>query len=159
MGTAISGIPGDHHPGEVRIVMEPDGTSLRLRGEHDLSTVARLGTALVEAATTGTGDVVVDLRGVTFMDASTIGCLLRGRNLLAMSETRELYVRHPSDAPRRLLELVGLGALIHPDAAGPRPPATALESWVEVPGAAPASAGRPLVPALPAPADVEGSAR
>ncbi|HEV8115248.1 MAG TPA: STAS domain-containing protein [Acidimicrobiales bacterium] len=139
--------------------MEPNGTSVRLQGEHDLSTVERLGTALVEAATTGTGDVVVDLRGVTFMDAATVGCLIRGRNLLAMSETRKLYLRHPSDAARRLLELVGSGDLIQPDAAGPRPGASALESWVEVPAAAPASAGRQSAPELPAPAEAKGSVR
>jgi len=163
MGTSSNEIPDDRHPGEVRNVAEPDGTSVRLRGDHDLSTVGRLATALVEAVTTGTGNVVVDLREVTFMDASTVGSLIRGRNLLAMSETRQLFVRHPSDASRRLLELVRLGDLIQPHAGGPRPPASALESWVEVPEAAPTSAGRPPVPALPAPAPAaaaaEGSVR
>ncbi|MEO6318230.1 MAG: STAS domain-containing protein [Acidimicrobiales bacterium] len=159
MGASGNEISGDRHRGEVRIVMEADGTFVRLQGQHDLSTVGRLGTALVEAATTSTRDVVVDLEGVTFMDAPTVGCLIGGRNLLAMSETRELYVRHPSAASRRLLELVGLGDLVRPDAAGPRQRASALESWVEVPGAAPASAGRPLVPVVPTPAEVEGSVR
>lgn len=159
MGTSSNEIRGDRDRGEARIVMEPDGTSVRVQGDHDLSTVGRLGVALVEAAMMDTRDVVVDLRAVTFMDASTIGCLIQGRNLLAMSETRRLYVRHPSDAARRLLVLVGLAGLIQPDAAGPRPSASALESWVEVPGAEPASAGRQPVSALPPPADAKGSVR
>lgn len=141
MVTSTDQVARNGAAGGVRRVAERDCTAIWLWGEHDLSTIASFGTALLEAASADEHDIVVDLRELTFMDASTIGGLVHGRNLLAGSEARRLYVRRPSDASRRLLERVGLSDLIQADATH-RGPASALESWVDVPPSAPGPAVR-----------------
>jgi anti-sigma B factor antagonist len=107
-----------------------------VRGEHDAATQVQLSTALVEAAGLDGADIVVDLSGVTFMDASTIGTLVAARNRLRAT-ARSLSVRAPSPPARRLLDVCGLERLIDehsaPDA---QPTAAALASWVDVPAQA-----------------------
>jgi hypothetical protein len=91
----------------------------------------------------------VDLSGVTFMDASTIGALVVAHDHL-LADSRSLCVRNPSPRARRLLELCELTHLIDDDASPAQPTAaTALRSWVEVPRRG-RSAG-----AAPPPADDE----
>ena len=56
-------------------------------------------------------DLVVDMSGVTFLDASTIGVVVRAsRHLLRRS--RSLAVRSPSTCARRVLQLCDLADLI-----------------------------------------------
>jgi anti-sigma B factor antagonist len=104
-----------------------------VRGEQDASTCVQLSATLAEASGLDDADVVVDLSGVTFMDASTIGALVVARNRLRVL-SRCLCVRDPSPRTRRLLDLCGLARLIdeHPTPTQP-PRATALGSWVDVP--------------------------
>jgi anti-anti-sigma factor len=82
-----------------------------LEGEQDLSTATGVAEALAGAAALGDGDVVVDLSGVTFMDAAIIGALLDGRNGLR-SQARALLVRVPSRPARSVLAMCGLMGLI-----------------------------------------------
>jgi anti-anti-sigma factor len=54
------------------------------------------------------GDVVFDLRFVTFLDSSAIGVLVQTRNRL-LGDGGDLHVRAPCDFIRRTLQVVGLG--------------------------------------------------
>ena len=76
-------------------------------------------------------DVVVDLSGVEFMDASTVGTIVRTRNLLG-SRSRSLTLRSPSSCARRVLHACHLAALVEPDGFDERS-AVALATWVAVP--------------------------
>jgi anti-anti-sigma factor len=77
---------------------------VRLRGEHDLTTVAALAKTLTEVIAFDHRDVVVDLSEVEFMGLATVDVLLRARALLAL-ESRFLVLRSPSPPARRLLTL------------------------------------------------------
>lgn len=115
-----------------------------LRGEHDLATVSALAATLSQAVAADDADVVVDLREVAFMDASTIGVIVVVRNLLAL-QSRRLTLRSPSVPAQRVLEVCGLTDLLvlDPAATGATPvvgAAGALNTWVAV--AATQRAGR-----------------
>lgn len=100
---------------------------VHLCGEHDISTVAGLSKTLARAISRNDADLVIDLRAVTFLDAATVGALLRARRML-VHRSRCLTLRSPSRMARRVLELSGLGPFIEPEPGG-----TALRSWVAVP--------------------------
>lgn len=119
--------------GDVFIGSDPPRRVVWVRGEHDLTTRVHLSVVITEAARLDAGDVVVDLSGVTFMDASTIGTLVGARNRLA-AQSRSLSVRAPSLRARRVLDLCELAHLIDElPAAAQRLVAPALGSWVDVP--------------------------
>ena len=77
--------------------------TVRLAGECDLvsAEAARAAVAQLPAAT---AQIIVDLRHVSFIDAAGIGSLIAARKTAAAAG-RDLVVRHPSRAVRRLLEL------------------------------------------------------
>ncbi|MDP1820280.1 MAG: STAS domain-containing protein [Acidimicrobiales bacterium] len=108
---------------------------IRLRGELDIATVSTLATALRKAVA-AEGAVVVDLRDVDFMDASTIGVIVGARNLLTL-QSRALTVRSPSVCVQRVLDVCGLGDLLDPESrpTGANPvmgASGALGTWVAV---------------------------
>jgi anti-sigma B factor antagonist len=103
-----------------------------VRGEHDISTRDRLSVRLATAAGRDAADIVVDLSGVTFMDASTIGALVAARNDLRV-HSRSLTFRHPSRIALRLLELCGLAPATDDPARTQPPIGSALGTWVSVP--------------------------
>jgi anti-anti-sigma factor len=108
---------------------------VRLRGEHDLSTVAVLSETMAWAIAHDEADVVVDLSDVQFMGATTVSVLIRARELLR-TRSRSLLVRSPSRCARRVLELCGATDLLDPSDAAPLAgTADALATWVAVPGA------------------------
>jgi anti-sigma B factor antagonist len=109
-------------------------TVVRVRGDQDIATRVSLVVAIARAAQRDEGDVLVDLSGVTFMDASTIGALVGSRNRLRC-RSQSLEVRAPSPRARRVLELCGLGGLIHSPVGNvhPRGDGAALGTWVHVP--------------------------
>jgi anti-anti-sigma factor len=57
---------------DLTVAREEGATRLTLRGELDLGTAAQLERALADAD----GDVVLDLRGLTFMDSTGVRVLL-----------------------------------------------------------------------------------
>lgn len=74
------------------------------RGELDLAVAADLRAALEEVLSVDpTRTVVVDLRGVTFIDSTGLKELVR-----PTTEGRSVTLRLPSEPVRRLLELSGL---------------------------------------------------
>ncbi|HSP01944.1 MAG TPA: STAS domain-containing protein [Acidimicrobiales bacterium] len=113
-----------------------------IRGEFDLATRAYLSDTIDRAARLDDGDVVVDLSGVTFMDASTIGAIVDAHNRLR-ARARSLSVRAPLPRARRLFDVCDLGFLIEDPPERPQAGA-ALKSWVAVPASDRApDAGRP----------------
>jgi anti-sigma B factor antagonist len=122
-------------------VGDPDRTVVWVRGEHDLATRDALVAAISRAGHLEHADLLVDLSGLTFMDASTIGAIVGSANRLR-SASQSLALRSPSPSARRVLELCGLTHCMHPAGVpAPRPfgMAAALSSWVEVPPTEPMS--------------------
>lgn len=122
---------------------DPLRTVVWVRGEHDVATRVHLAVALARTLRIDDADVVVDLSGVTFMDASTIGVLLVARSRLHDC-SRSLSVRDPSPPARRVLDVCGLERLIdRVPAPTSSSEAAALGSWVDVPVLAAASRVEP----------------
>jgi anti-sigma B factor antagonist len=96
-------------------------TVIPVLGEHDMSTAAELAAVLAQAIAQDDSAVVVDLGGVTFMDASTLGVLVRASGFLG-ARARTFSVRSPSPWARRVLEIGDLDYLIEAQPARPSPP-------------------------------------
>ena len=92
---------------------DADNTVVWLRGEHDSATVDTLSEAMARAITLDDADLVVDLRGVEFMSAATLGVIARTRGLLRL-QSRSLVLRSPSKCARQLLDLCGFAGLVDP---------------------------------------------
>jgi anti-sigma B factor antagonist len=117
-------------------VADADRTVVWLRGEHDVSTVAALSQTMARAIALDDGDLVIDLSGIQFMDAATVGVIVRARDFLHL-QSRSLALQAPSPCAVRILDLCGLAALLDPR------PIDAM------PTAAPASAHGRRLPAPP----------
>lgn len=122
VSSGASSVPSDHC--DSAPVVSPDGgrTVVWLEGEYDIATAVVLGATLANAISRDDADLVVDLSRVTFIDAATIGVLIRGRNRLRC-QSRSLTLRSPSRCARRLLDICGLTAVVEPETA-PAGPAT-----------------------------------
>ena len=92
---------------DVRIDREsrPDGSGsvVTIVGELDLDTAGQLADVLEGCH----GEIVVNVEGVTFMDSSGLGTLIRARNRV-MDEGGQLSVRGARDNVRRLFQVTGL---------------------------------------------------
>lgn len=120
---------------------EANCTVVWVRGEHDLATRVSLAVAVARAAQLDDVPVVVDLSGVTFMDASTVGAIVGNRNRLR-ARRQSLELRAPSPPALRVLELCGLESLIQRHAGHSTGAAAALATWVDV---VPVAAGGEIV--------------
>ncbi len=79
-------------------------TTVRVAGELDLLTAPELNAALAEAP----GDVVLDLRGVTFVDSAGLAVLVAQRRARRARGTR-LRVERPRPNVVRAFALAGFG--------------------------------------------------
>ena len=110
-------------------------TIVWLSGDHDASTVDALSAAAESAIANDGTDLVLDLRGVDFMDSSTVGAITRIDQRLRR-RSRSLAIQAPSRFARMVLDPYGLSDFLEPDPlSGHRAPghAPALTSWVAVP--------------------------
>jgi anti-sigma B factor antagonist len=100
-------------PPEFRAESQPlsGAPGVIVRGEVDVSTVAKLTAALDAAIRASTGAFVVDLTPVDFLDSSGISALVRARALLARDD-RELAVVCPPGPVRRIFEIAGIDDLL-----------------------------------------------
>jgi anti-sigma B factor antagonist len=116
------------------VACAPEGAVVGLRGEHDLATRAAVSAAIGAKLVLGQGDLVIDLSGVTFMDASTVGVIVDARTALGR-RNRDLVLRNPSSCARRLIELCGLTDVLERprEAVVVARSRDALGSWVAVP--------------------------
>ena len=87
-----------------------EGASVVVRGEVDMATAPQLDAAL---ETVG-GNVVVDLAGVTFLDSSGIGVLVRAAQR-SQATGHALRTRAERDNVWRTLQVTNLADLLHPD--------------------------------------------
>ena len=88
-----------------RITSDGETTIIWLTGEQDLSVVGALRAAVL-AEQSRPAFVVVDLRGVTFIDISTVRALTDA-TLDGRTTEWALTLRAPSACVRRMLELCG----------------------------------------------------
>lgn len=98
------------HPHHDRVVVAPSG-------ELDLATAAEVDRELAELRDAGFADIVLDLRGVTFIDSSGLSLLLRQREA-AQAAGHRLRLVEGCDALQRLLALTGTADLF--EYVGPR---------------------------------------
>jgi anti-anti-sigma factor len=99
-------------PRYTAVVQVPDGTpEVVLGGEIDLASAATVRTCLSEAGAGHTGDVIVDLSGVTFIDATGLGTFVYADRVLRR-EGRHLVLRGPNRHTHRLLHLTGLDEVL-----------------------------------------------
>jgi anti-anti-sigma factor len=119
---------------------------VRLQGEYDVGTVAALSAILSRAIALDDADLVLDVSGVSFLDAATVGVIVRAR-LFLRNRSRGLLLRCPSRCVRRILDICDLTSLIEvgPEVGGATGQVGALGSWVAVPSAA--RLGHALAPA------------
>jgi anti-sigma B factor antagonist len=113
---------------------DADRTVVWLRGEHDIFTVETLCEVMAGAIALDDADVVVDLSGVQFMDAATVGVIIRAREFLRL-RSRSLALRSPSISARRVVDLCCLADLVDPPpvvTTGVTESASALGTWVAV---------------------------
>jgi len=93
---------------DLTVAPEPGRTRVTLRGELDLGSAGRLEQALREEA----GPVVLDLRGLTFMDSTGIRLLLEASED-AVRDGRQLEVVPPAAGEARMIiEETGIAALL-----------------------------------------------
>lgn len=115
--------------------MDAGHTVVWLQGEHDISTEAALSETMARAIALDDADLVVDLSGVQFIGASTIGVIIRTRNVLR-DQSRSLMLRSPPRCALLVLELCGLTDLLDPGPIEQTHVAgnvDALGTWVAVP--------------------------
>ncbi len=109
-----------------------------LQGEHDTSNVSALTQMLSQAIASEYQTVIVNLSGVEFMGAATVGVIIAARERLRLS-SRNLAIRAPSHCALRILDLCGFSEFLDGEPTEvtlPTGPAGALATWVEVPVAA-----------------------
>jgi anti-sigma B factor antagonist len=99
--------------GALRIAVLPepdrDRTLVQLGGELDLATAPKLQEQLGEIVDEGADGLIIDLRGLGFMDSTGLRVLLGFRARLGEAE-RELVLVVADGPVLRLLELTGLVA-------------------------------------------------
>lgn len=84
-------------------------TLLTIRGEIDLLTASEVATRCSELAGDGQKNVIVDARGITFIDATGIRAFIDGRS--AIREGGGNFSVIPSRQVRRLLDILELHGL------------------------------------------------
>ena len=87
----------------------PDVHVVTMYGELDVASADGLSNSLVELAGS---TVVVDLSGLTFMDSSGIGALVRARTRIKANGLGDLVLTRPSAIVGKALEIVGLSAWV-----------------------------------------------
>lgn len=80
---------------------------LMLDGEFDLANAPTVGQAIDDAVTVGGRDLVIDLRGVSFLDSSVLRTLIQGFEL-AGARARGLALIRPNPLIWRVFVLSGL---------------------------------------------------
>jgi anti-anti-sigma factor len=91
-----------------------DTIVVRLRGDHDLSTVSALAAMLASAVAGEDGNLVVDLSEVQFINAATIRVLGASADFMR-AQRRTFTLRSPPRGAQRILELCDASGLCEPE--------------------------------------------
>jgi anti-anti-sigma factor len=86
--------------------------TIRLEGEHDISTAHEVDQRIDAALRAGAGCVRLDLDAVTFLDASVLGALVRGRSRCIAHGAR-FVVTCSNQRTRRVFAIARLAVLLH----------------------------------------------
>jgi anti-sigma B factor antagonist len=104
---------GVTHPSNFVLAVQPDRDRVvvRLVGELDLAIVGRVEAATKELVDVGFRDVVMDLRGLCFMDSAGVHMLVSAKRSAEQARVRVSVVPGPRPV-QRLLELTGADSLL-----------------------------------------------
>jgi anti-anti-sigma factor len=91
-----------------QIVIDGDRLRLVLSGAIDVSVAEEIAALADPVVAARTGDVVVDLSGVTFIDSSGVGALVALNNSLTERGLPALHIAPGPPNVMRVLHLVGL---------------------------------------------------
>ena len=99
---------GVHEQLRIDTQQRADRLILELHGELDMATSPQLAEALDELAENGPATVVLDLRGVSFLDSTGLKAIFSARNT-TQERGQQLAVTPGSPQVQRLLSLTRLG--------------------------------------------------
>src|SRR5688572_8578380 len=96
--------------GAFSLAVEHDSGSVCVRvvGELDIQTAPQLAEALESVKSS----VVVDLAGVTFIDSTALGVLVRAHHQ-AEADGQRLVLAHPTPMTRRVLDITALDTVLN----------------------------------------------
>lgn len=101
------GAPADPRvPFQIAVEAERNGMTITPRGELDLATTGRLQRELEHVIDAGPGRIVIDLRGVEFLDSTALHALLSA-HAQAQHDNRELTIIPGPRAVQRIFEITG----------------------------------------------------
>ena len=87
---------------------DPDTAAVVVRGELDMATSPKLRELLDHLVDVGSRRIVLDCRGLDFLDSSGIGVLVATRTRLG--DGGELVLDSPTPHVRKVLEITGVAA-------------------------------------------------
>ncbi len=85
---------------------DPDTAAVMIRGEVDMATAPQLRELLDHLVDVGSRRIVLDCRGLDFLDSAGIGVLVATRNRLG--DEGELVLDSPGPHVRKVLEITGV---------------------------------------------------
>ena len=89
----------------------PDGTAaVTIRGEIDIATAPQLRGLLTQLVDAGSRRIVLDCRGLEFLDSAGIGVLVAARQ--RMGDDGELVLESPAPHVRKVLEITGVASYL-----------------------------------------------
>lgn len=110
---------------ETFVVTSQFASELCVVGELDLATVERLNDVVDQLLAKPCPALLVDLTGVTFMDAAGLGGLVRLRNRMQANRVAALLV-FGENQPRRLVRVCGMEAALIGGVSAEPPPDKAV---------------------------------
>jgi anti-sigma B factor antagonist len=99
---------------ELRIVQErfgPSSVVISISGEIDIAAAPAVRACLHDAIGAGASGLVIDLRGVSFLDSSALAAILGARKRLAEAGHMAVVV-NPDSYVRLVLEIAGMPACL-----------------------------------------------
>lgn len=103
---------GKDHPVFTSLGVQDGVATLKVTGEVDIAVADDLAAAALGAlAQDGAQSLRVDLAGVTFLDSSGLGALVRVRNA-AHDEGKELLIANPVESVMKVFTITGLDAVL-----------------------------------------------
>lgn len=102
--------PPPHEGLGLAVERDGSGAVVALSGDLEFATAAQLRNAIAELAREGCDPLVVDVRGVGFVDSTGLSLLVQAMQRVE-SAGKRFVLRHPSDRLLRLLDVAGLAQL------------------------------------------------
>ncbi|MBV9659864.1 MAG: STAS domain-containing protein [Acidimicrobiales bacterium] len=116
----------------VGAIPTPDWVVIAVSGEIDMATAPEALATVLAASKPETAGIVVDIRAVTFLDASGIRAFITARHY-ERDHGRDLFLRAPLPIVVRVLDICGVTDLVEPPAGtDPRSPPAAPSAEVRL---------------------------